>query len=304
MNRRELLKLSAISLAGLAAAPALARPTKPRRWGVQAGTILKALEADFEGTLRAVAAMGYKEIGTTGSFGRDPHYVREQFDRFGLTSPNNHVAPKATYESFQKWVRREVSTEANRAVYANSFSFDHVHATFEDGIRTSKILGQKYVMWAILLPNQIADQPTIDKHIKLFNELGDMCAKEGLTFAFHNHDREFAKIGNDVILDLFLDNTDPEKVKFELDFYWATKAGADPLTYLKRYAGRTKLCHIKDITATGDFAPVGSGTLDVPALIKASDDAGIEHFLVEIDRSDDPMGAIQSSIQYLRKTIG
>ncbi|MFD2500148.1 sugar phosphate isomerase/epimerase family protein [Rhizorhabdus histidinilytica] len=107
-----------------------------------------------------------------------------------------------------------------------------------------------------------------------------------------------------MILDLFLDNTDPDKVKFELDFYWATKAGADPLTYLKRYAGRTKLCHIKDITATGDFAPVGSGTLDVPTLIKASDDAGIEHFLVEIDRSDDPMGAIQSSIQYLRKTIG
>ncbi|MHA3794113.1 sugar phosphate isomerase/epimerase family protein [Rhizorhabdus wittichii] len=304
MNRRELLQLSAISLAGLAAAPALAQATKPRRWGIQAGTILRVLEGDFEGTLRAVAAMGYKEIGTTGSFGRDPHYVREQLDRFGLTSPNNHVAPKETYGAFQRWVRRELSGQGIEDVYAETFSFKNVHAAFEDGIRTSKILGQKYVMWAILLPNQIADRPTIDKHIKLFNELGDMCAKEGLTFAFHNHAREFAKIGNDVILDLFLDNTDPDKVKFELDFYWATKAGADPLAYLKRYAGRTKLCHIKDITATGDFAAVGSGTLDVPALIKASDDAGIEHFLVEIDRSDDPMGAIQSSIQYLRKTIG
>ncbi|ABQ68253.1 xylose isomerase [Rhizorhabdus wittichii DC-6] len=304
MNRRELLQLSAISLAGLAAAPALARSTKPRRWGIQAGTILRVLEGDFEGTLRAVAAMGYKEIGTTGSFGRDPHYVREQLDRFGLTSPNNHVAPKETYGAFQRWVRRDLSSQGIEDVYAETFSFKNVHAAFEDGIRTSKILGQKYVMWAILLPNQIADRPTIDKHIKLFNELGDMCAREGLTFAFHNHDREFAKVGNDVILDLFLDNTDPDKVKFELDFYWATKAGADPLAYLKRYAGRTKLCHIKDITATGDFAAVGSGTLDVPALIKASDDAGIEHFLVEIDRSDDPMGAIRSSIQYLRKTIG
>jgi sugar phosphate isomerase/epimerase len=304
MDRRELLKMSALALAGLAAAPALAHAHKARRWGVQAGTILKALEADFEGTLKAVAAMGYKEIGTTGSFGRDPHYVRAQLDRFGLTSPNNHVAPQATYQSFQRWVRREVSTEANRAVYAQTFALENARASFEDGIKTSKILGQKYVMWAILLPNQIVDRPTIDKHIALFNDLGDMCAKEGLTFAFHNHDREFAKIGNDVILDLFLNNTDPDKVKFELDFYWATKAGADPLAYLKRYAGRTKLCHIKDITATGDFAAVGSGTLDVPALIKAGDAAGIDHFLVEIDRSDDPMGSIASSIKYLRKTIG
>ncbi|PZU56993.1 MAG: sugar phosphate isomerase/epimerase [Sphingobium sp.] len=304
MNRRDLLKFSALGLAGIAAGPAIAGKAKPRRWGIQGGTILKPLEADFEGTLRAVAAMGYKEIGTTGSFGRDPHYVREQFDRFGLTSPNNHCAPKATYQSFQGWVRREVDPEVNRSVYAATYDFENVHATFEDGINTAKILGQQYVMWPILLPHQIASRYIVEKHIKLFNELGDMCAKEGLTFAFHNHDAEFAKLGNDVILDLFLNNTDPDKVKFELDFYWATKGGADPLEYLRRYAGRVKLCHLKDITATGDFAAVGSGTLDVPALIAASDAAGIEHFLVEIDRSDDPLASIGSSIKYLRKTVG
>lgn len=304
MNRRDFIGRSAIGLAALASTSVMACPPAPRRWGLQAGTILKPLEGDFEGTLKAIADMGYKELGTTGSFGRDPHYVREQLDRFGLSSPNNHVAPMATYKSFQGWVRREVSTEDNRKVYAESFALDRAHATFEDGIRTSKILGQKYVMWAILLPHQLADRPTIDKHIKLFNELGDMCASEGLTFAFHNHDREFGKIGNDLILDLFMENTDPDKVKFELDFYWATKAGADPFAFLTRYAGRTKLCHLKDITADGDFAAVGSGTLDVPGLIARSDAAGIDHILVEIDRSDDPLASVQSSINYLRKTIG
>ncbi len=304
MDRRDFLSLSGLSLAAFSAIPALAKVPRHRRWGIQGGTILKPLEADFEGTLKAVAAMGYKEIGTTGSFGRDPHYVRQQLDRFGLTSPNNHVAPEATYKSFQRWVKREVSTEANREVYAETFALDRAHETFEDGIRTSKILGQKYVMWAILLPHQVADRPTLDKHIKLFNELGDMCAKEGLTFAFHNHHREFGKLGNDVILDIIMQNTDPDKVKFELDFYWATKAGADPFFYLDRYASRTKLCHIKDITKDGDFAAVGSGTLDVPNLIKRSDAAGIEHFLVEIDRSDDPLASINSSITYLRKTVG
>jgi hypothetical protein len=304
MDRRNFLGLSGLSLAALAAAPALAKATKPRRWGLQGGTVLKPLEADFEGTLKALAAMGYKEIGTTGSFGRDPHYVRAQLDRFGLTSPNNHVAPKATYASFQGWVRRQISSEDNMKVYAETFSLKNARAAFEDGIETSKILGQKYVMWAILQDYQIADRQVIDQYIKLFNELGDMCAKEGKVFAFHNHAREFAKVGNDVILDLFLENTDPEKVKFELDFYWATKAGVDPIAYMKRYTGRTKLCHIKDITATGDFAPVGSGTLDVPKLIQQADDAGIQHFLVEIDRADDPLAAVDSSIKYLRKTVG
>ncbi|WP_136162653.1 sugar phosphate isomerase/epimerase family protein [Sphingomonas flavalba] len=306
MNRRDLLKYSALApLAATGLSPLLAADKKPRRWGLQGGTIIKALETDFEGTLREVAAMGYKEIGTTGSFGRDPAYVRSVLDRYGLTSPNNHVSPtNPTYKSFAGWVKREVDTAVNRQVYADTFSLKNARAAFEDGIETSKILGQTYVMWAILLDGQLADRPTIDAYIKLFNELGDMCAKEGKVFAFHNHDREFAKVGNDVILDLFLQNTDPDKVKFELDFYWTTKAGADPIAYLERYAGRTKLCHLKDITADGDFAPVGQGTLDVPALIKTCDDAGIEHILVEIDRADDPMAAIRTSIDYLHRTIG
>lgn len=303
MNRRDFLSASAGMLALAACAPTspLAGGPPQRAWGVQLFTVIALLEQDFEGTLRDVAAIGYREVETIGSFGRDPAYVKSLFDRFGLVSPSQHIAPNELYGSFSGWARKEISREQNRANYIAALDTGRALDAVADAIAKARALSQQYVVWPILLPQHVETRAILDSYIRIFNEAGDMCDKAGLTFAFHNHDREFARIGNDVIYDLILANSDARKVKMEMDFFWISKAGADPFAYLGANPGRFFGCHVKDRDAKGDFADVGSGTLEIPRLIKAARASGVEHFYVEYDRSDDPMRAIRNSFAYLHE---
>ncbi|QGP78047.1 sugar phosphate isomerase/epimerase family protein [Sphingobium sp. CAP-1] len=301
MKRRDfLVGTIAMATAGCATAPH-AGGMRKRDWGVQLFTVGTLLEQDFEGTLRQVAALGYKEVETVGSFGRDPAWLRAQLDRFGLTSPSQHIASDAVYASFGAWTRKEISTEQNRENYERAFQPDKALALVEDGIGKAKLLGQRYVTWPILMPRMLADRAILDRYIGIFNQAGRMCRDAGLTFAFHNHHREFQRLGSDMIYDLILKGTDPDLVKMELDFYWVTKAGHDPIPYFQNNPGRYFGCHVKDVDAAGEFAVVGTGRLDLPRLIGAARKAGVEHFFVEYDRSDDPMGAIRDSMAYLKR---
>ncbi|CAN5153690.1 sugar phosphate isomerase/epimerase [soil metagenome] len=286
--------LSACATAG---SRAVAAP--PRPWGVQLFTVLPLIEKDIEGTLKAVATLGYKEVETIGSFGRDPAYVRSLLDRFGLVSPSQHIASDFLYLSFSQWSRREITTEQNRANYVATLQPENVERLVEGAIAQAKVLGQHYVVWPILMAPHLETRELVDRFTAAFNRGGEMCAKEGLNFAYHNHALEFAKLGNDVIYDVILKQTDPKLVKLELDFYWVSKAGADPLTYLAANKGRYRMAHVKDMTAAGDFAVVGGGIIDLPKLINAARVAGVEHFYVEYDRSVDPMREISESITYL-----
>lgn len=300
MDRRRFLAMSGGALAAASTVHSSAWAAPVRKWGLQLFTVGALLEQDFENTLKQVADFGYREVETVGSFGRDPHLVRALLDRYGLVSPSQHIASDEIYASFSAWTRKEISTEKNRENYERAFLPEKSLALVEDGIAKAKILGQRYVTWPILMPQMLANREILDRYISIFNTAGRMCADAGLTFGFHNHNREFATLGNDLIYDLILKGTDPLLVKMEMDFYWVTKAGKDPIPYLQANSDRFFGCHVKDIDANGDFATVGTGKLDLPRLIRAARAAGIEHFFVEYDRSDDPIKAIRESMIYLR----
>lgn len=301
MNRRDFLTAAiATAAAGCSTVPEVGALRKTA-WGLQLFTVGALLEEDFEGTLRQVSALGYKEVETVGSFGRDPAWLRGQLDRFGLVSPSQHIASDEIYASFGAWTRKEITTEQNRENYERAFLTEKALALVEDGIGKAKLLGQRYVTWPILMPRMLADRAILDRYIGIFNQAGRMCSDAGLTFAFHNHHREFQRLGPDMIYDLILKGTDPALVKMELDFYWVTKAGQDPISYFENNPGRYFGCHVKDVDAAGEFAVVGTGRLDLPRLIAAARKVGARHFFVEYDRSDDPMAAIRDSMAYLSR---
>lgn len=294
-----MLGASGLATSGLAA-KVLAAKVAPRRWGLQMFTIIAPLEQDFEGVIGKVAAMGYKEVETIGSFGRDPAYVRALLEKNGLTSPSQHIASKPIYDSFSAWSKRQITTEQNRANYVAAFELGKSQALIAEAIVNAKALGQQYVVWPILMPQQLATLEILEGYLKIFNLGGKMCADAGLTFAFHNHAREFAKLGNDVIYDIILAETDPKLVKMELDFYWISQAGGDPIAYLAANKGRFFGCHLKDKAPNGDITGIGKGTVDIPGLIGKARAAGVEHFYVEYDRSNDPMLEVREAIEYLK----
>jgi sugar phosphate isomerase/epimerase len=301
MNRRQFLELSV--LAALAAGtPAIgaARHGK-RRWGLQLFTVIAPLEQDFEGTLRTVSQIGYREVETIGCFGRDPDYVRGLFDKYGLVSPSQHIASQELYASFSSWSKRQITSEENRANYIRALQPEKVAGLIDEAIGVAKTLGQKYVVWPVFMAPHLANREIVDAFIAAFNKAGEACAREGLTFTFHNHDREFGRVGNDVIYDLLLKGTDPAKVKMEMDFYWFRKAKVDPIAYLHANPGRFKLVHVKDMAPDGDFTVVGGGIIDLKGLIGQARAAGVQHFYVEYDRSADPLKEIRTSFDYLSK---
>jgi sugar phosphate isomerase/epimerase len=89
----------------------------------------------------------------------------------------------------------------------------------------------------------------------------------------------------------------------ELDLYWAVHANADPVELFRKNPGRYVQCHVKDSTASGDFATVGKGIIDFPKILPAALEHGVRHFYVEYDRADDPMAVVRDAYGYLARLI-
>ena len=140
---------------------------------------------------------------------------------------------------------------------------------------------------------------TIEELADILETLGKKCAAAGLELLYHNHDFEFVADDNGVApIDYLLENLNPEHVNFQMDLYWVTRAGADPLAYFEKYPGRFKIWHVKDMDDQGRFAPVGKGKIDFKAILAKKELSGMEYFMVEQDRTFDglkPLEAIKIS---------
>jgi sugar phosphate isomerase/epimerase len=133
---------------------------------------------------------------------------------------------------------------------------------------------------------------------QILNTLGEKCTAAGLKLLYHNHDFEFAPTADgSAMIDYLLENCDAENVNFQMDLFWVTKAGADPLAYFEKYPGRFIAWHVKDMNAEGNFAPVGTGSIDFRRILAEKAKSGMEYYLVEQDQTFglDPMEAIKIS---------
>ena len=182
-------------------------------------------------------------------------------------------------------------------------SVDRVSPIIEEGISRAKILGQKYLVWQIIWPEQMASRDLMEQFCHALDTAGKLCADSGLVFNYHNHSEEFKPLNGYVPYDLIVEHTDPRTVKLEMDVYWAVAAKADPVAYFARYPGRYRQCHLKDGTADGELTAAGKGIVDFADVLRAARRAGIEHYYVEYDRADDPMAATRQFLRLPQKVL-
>jgi sugar phosphate isomerase/epimerase len=306
MHRRGFLQAATAALAlggSLGTLAWAAAGAVPRRLGLQLFTVMVPLERDFAGTLRGVAAMGYKEVETVGTFGRDPAYVREMLDRSGLVSPSQHLMPGDLYATFNGFTQGRISAPEAHRRFLELMSIEHVTPIIEEGIARAQILGQKYIVWQAFLPEQMANRELLNRFCRAMNTAGELCANAGLEFNFHNQSAEFVPVNGYVPYAVVVENTDPRTVGLELDVFWAFAAKADPIAYFDRYPGRYRQCHLKDGTADGQLTSVGHGVVDFPAVLSAAAKAGVRHYYVEYDRAADPMKETRLFYDYLQRLM-
>lgn len=244
------------------------------RIGVQLYTLRGDMEKNFEGTLKTVADIGYKQVEFAGYFGRSPADVRALLKRLGLDAPAAHIGtPASLTKDWQKT------------------------------IDAAKVMGHKYLIVAYI---EEKDR-TLDNYKKfadLFNSAGETARKSGVRLAYHNHDFEFKPIAGTVPYDLLLDRTDPKLVAMELDLFWVTKGGRTPTEYFNRYPGRFEAVHVKDMDGSPEqrMVDVGQGKIDFARIFAQRKKAGIKYYFVE---HDDPkpsaVASIRTSYNYLKQ---
>jgi len=175
----------------------------------------------------------------------------------------------------------------------------------------AKTLGAKYVRVAWIPHTAPFDLLAAEKTIAEFNAVGKVLKeKYDLTFCYHNHGYEFYPHGEGTLFDLIIQKTDPKYVSFEMDILWTFFPGADPVVYLEKYGDRFPLMHLKDLRkgVEGDMSggtPVendvalGTGQLDIPAILIAAKKAKVKHYYIE---DESPVYYIQvpQSMEYLK----
>ncbi len=273
VNRREFVQtMTAIGATTLfCKVPRTAHSARLEKVGLQLYTVRDKMKEDFEATLARVAEIGYKEVEFAGYFDHAPADVRAILDRHGLSAPSTHIA----LGEIDAW---------------------------KASLDTAKAIGHDYVVvpW---IPQE--KRMTLDgwKNVAdVFNRAAQMAHDTGLQFAYHNHDFEFPKMDGQIPYDVLLQNTDPKLVQLEIDLYWITKAGQDPLSYFARWPGRVPLVHVKDSAGAPEhkMADVGQGKIDWKRIFAKRDQAGIKHFFVEHDQPPQPFQDIAASYNYLK----
>ncbi|HYC30197.1 MAG TPA: sugar phosphate isomerase/epimerase family protein [Chitinophagaceae bacterium] len=283
-SRRDFIKHSALVSAGLMIGPEAFFKTSGKI-GLQLYTLRDQLSKDVAGVIAQVAQLGYQEVETFAYANRKQHGMSiAEFDQ--LLKKNNLQTPSGHYS-------------------LRSFLFQDKDDEMKQVIEDAKQLGQQYVVVPYL---QAEDRQTLDAYKKLaarLNHGGQMCRDAGMQLAYHNHNFEFQPMDGSTGFDVLLNDTDKSLVQFEMDLYWVSYAGKDPIALMKKNPGRFSLWHVKDMDKTSErhFTEVGNGVIDFKKIFDCKKKAGMQHFFVEQDVSAAPLQSIKTSIDYLKKNL-
>ena len=256
--------------------------------GLALYTVRDAMGEDPKETLKAVADAGYKNIEAAsyadGKFyNMSPADFKAFLDEVGLTPVSTH----------QGSVTLDNADQMMADVKAAGFEYFVIPVPpmglfkFDQATKTMNMTGGAANLAEIV------------------NTLGKKADAAGLKLLYHNHDFEFKKDEKGIVpIDYLLENSDPKYVNFQMDLYWVTKAGADPVAYFEKYPGRFKIWHVKDMDDQGRFAPVGKGKIDFKRILEQKELSGMQYYMVEQDMTFDglqPLEAIKISHEGLKE---
>ncbi|MDX9882990.1 MAG: sugar phosphate isomerase/epimerase [Prolixibacteraceae bacterium] len=295
-NRREFLKITAAGSLGMvilgksACKPAVDR--KSFGVGIQLYTIRDAMASNVPGTLQKVSGIGYKNLELAGYsdgkfYGYTPSEFKKMVSDLGMDVLSSHT-----------------QVEAAGITMDNAKIMADAHAE----------LGVKYCIqpWVEEADRNIE---SYKKMIGDWNQVGEVMKSVGIQFGYHNHNFEFSNIGGIIpYYDIFMPEMDADLITMEIDFFWASKAGQDPVEMFNKYPGRFQLFHMKDMRTQeapffdvlkDDICPVGEGVIDFKRILASKEVAGMKYLFVEDDNQGNgkPFEGIEASIRNLTTNI-
>jgi sugar phosphate isomerase/epimerase len=288
-QRRDFLRLSALLGAGVAVGPlaggltgcssvAKAQSDINNEFGLQLYTLRDDLPKDPKGVLTQVAQFGYKLLegyeGPQGMFwGMRNTEFKKLMDDLGMKFITSHC---------------------------------NINQDFERKAAEAAEIGMKYLICPYLGPQKSLDD--YKRAADTFNQRGEVCRKNGLRFAYHNHDYSFKPTDGQLPQDVMMQNTNKNLVDFEMDIYWVVNAGENPEAWFQKYPDRFRLCHVKDRQkGVGDTTKnvsvvLGTGSINFPQILKTAVQNGMKYFIVEQEAYEGttPLAAAREDATYMK----
>lgn len=258
-----------------ASAAAVRGRRRLERVGIQLYSVRTEMQRDLPGTLARLSEIGYREVEFAGYFGRVPAEIRQLLERNRLSAPSTHIG------------------------------YDLVKGNWDRALDEAAAMGHQFVTVPWLPENVRGSVDSWRRVADEFSRAGERARSKGLNFAYHNHDFEFKRVEGQVPFDILLANTDPALVSFEMDIYWVTMAGGDPIAYIRQHPNRFTMFHVKDSAGPPNHAQtdVGAGTIDFGAILRLDMELRhtMKHAFVEHDQPPDPWAFAQKSFAFLSR---
>lgn len=301
MHRRNFLKLTAASGAALSVnflTPACmtvpADSPYLKTIGLQLYTVRNQMEKDMAGTLRAVAEHGYRQVETGAA---NLAAVKPITDDLGM----------AVHSSFVDWSmitgRWDLRNAEDRARFES--------VSFEEFVGQANKLGLSHLVFGYMMKGErtsLDDYRTVSDKL---NAAGETCRAAGIQLCYHNHAFEFEPMEGSNGFNILRERLDDSLVKFELDVFWSSLAGVEPVGLMHELGNRMELIHLKDKLAgtpviydestvpTEAFKELGNGIVDIKGVLATAEQYGVTYCMVEQDQSPDPLASVGMSMEYL-----
>lgn len=281
-TRRNFLKATGMLATGVLAGANAARAFSGSRiepFGLQLYSLRDDLPKDPKGVLKQVASYGYKQVesfeGSKGMFwGMTNTDFKRYMDDLGMNIVSSHC---------------------------------NINADFEKKAAQAAEIGMKHLICPWIGPQKTHDD--YKKFADQFNACGDICKKNGIRFAYHNHGYTFQLIDSVMPQDTLMQNTNPDTVDYQMDIYWVFTPGADPLAWLKKYPNRFASCHVKDRmkNATSDDAScdLGTGVINMKLVLQTAKENGMKYYIVEQENypNSTPLKSVEVDAGWMKKLV-
>lgn len=286
VTRRDFIRHSAVSLP-FASALLAREQFSANNLGVQLYTVRNTIGKDPSGVLKRIEEIGYKEIEAT--------YATLSI-----------ILPVLKQTSL-----RPVSVHIDEGIFMGGGS------KLDEALGRAKDIGFKFAVVPYIAPEHRGGPEVFKALAENLNKFGEKAKANGMRLCYHNHAFEYQNFGGKTGLEMLMSGTDKNLVGLELDIFWASVAGQNPIDLLKRYNGRIPLLHLKDKSKSftqvqynekvpkDTFKEVGNGSIDIGAVLKAAEAEGAEHYFVEQDQtSGDPLDSLATSFKNLSAYFG
>ena len=236
------------------------------QFAIQLYSVRDIINDDFTGTLKKLAGMGYTGVEFAGYGGLSASEMKDVLTANKLKPVGAHIG------------------------------IDRLTNNLDEEIAYHKVLGTEYMICPYYAMNGRDDAMKLAETLKpVIGKIGEA----GLKFAYHNHAHEFAKCGDEYLLDILFKNL-PKETVMELDVFWAAHAGVEPLAYMEKHRDRLKLIHVKQIDKNKECVDIEQGVLDYRNIISKAKTFGVEHFILEQEKFVvSSMVSVKNNIDYI-----